>query len=186
MDVLERFQSTIAAGDTLDWPQLCRELDTAHAATQSVEVRERLLALFCTMMDMVERVEISAAALATFRTGRGHHYQRLLLREAGPAGRPDRKALLDITAREVLCGRMAPEDALGLMANVSAVRPASLIAIVPTRVSQPQSHIVVGRWRLVLNALAQLLNRRRALPGSATLRGSSSSVPAKLSGGSSA
>ena len=168
MDVLEKFQSTIAAGASPDWPQLCRELDAEHATAQSTEVREQLLALFCVMMDMVERIEISATAMATFRTGRCHHYHRLLLREAGPAGRPSRKALLDITAREVLCGRMTPDDALRLMADAGVARPALPKAITPARMPLPQAQVGIGRWQQFCNSLAVLLSRPPIFPRKAT------------------
>ncbi len=168
MDVLEKFQSAIATGESLNWPQLCRELDAEHAATRSTEVRERLLALFCVMMDMVERVEISAAAMATFRTGRRHHYQRLLLREAGPAGRRSRKALLDVTAREVLCGRMTPDDAMLLVASTLASQPARPKPIALALVPMPQTQAETGAWRKLRSSLAALLNRPLLFPRKAT------------------
>lgn len=121
MKVAHRFQAAIAAGQSFHWQTLRDQLDAEHASSQDAGERESLLALFKTLMDMVELIDITPGLAAAFIADRRDSYHRMVLREAGTGGRCPVRSLDEITAREVKAGRMPEDDPL---------REAAILAVV--------------------------------------------------------
>lgn len=112
MKVAHQFQAAIAAGESFHWQTLRDNLDAEHASSRETGEQESLLVLFKTLMDMVERIDITPGLVAAFTADRRDSYHRLVLREANAGGRCPVRALDEITRREVNAGRMAEDDQL--------------------------------------------------------------------------
>lgn len=173
MNFIEKFQSVIAEGEPLEWVMLRMQLDAEHARAETTSERENLLALFTVMADMVERIDSKSDMSADFQEDRRRSYQRLLLREACLGGRLCATTLNDVTAREVMKGRMAQDDPMRLTAIVGLARLKEDMG----GESQGQSATVTvapaGIWRRMAVWMASLANRSAALwhrtPGSRTV-----------------
>lgn len=163
MNVIEKFQFAIAEGEPLDWAMLQMQLDAEHAKAESTRERENLLALFTVMADMVERIDTTADTSADFQEERQRSYQRLLLREACLGGRLCPKTLNDVTAREVMKGRMLQDDPMRLTAIAGLGRLQQAMGDEPHRQLAAVAIAPAGAWRRMAACMAALASRSAAM-----------------------
>jgi hypothetical protein len=156
MNVIERFQTGIAEGEPLDWEKMRIEIDVEHARAQTLQERDNLLALYTVMMDIVERTEFTPQTKAGFVDDRRRGYHRMLLREACVDGCLCDQTLYDVTAREIMNGRMLQDDPIraAAVAAVSRLEQAATATTLPPDAGRP----TVG-WRRLLVHLTALSHR---------------------------
>ena len=169
MKVAHQFQAAIATGEPFDWQALRDQLDAEHAGARGAGEKEWLLALFKTLMDMVERIDVTPGMASAFLSDRRDSYHRMLRREASAGGGCAVRSLDDITLREVKAGRMPEDDPLreaailGMVAlhRTTALEPAALPRASPGGIA---SRTAVSRngWH---RAWAWLVRRNRRPAG---------------------
>jgi hypothetical protein len=147
-ELLERLKA-MPLGAPLAFKKIRDEIHEEHERATTTEERVTLLKIFTVVMDQVERGGLSPDDLEQLRASRLADYRLLLTRESliGKNVSPD--ILYEVTEREVLAGRMAPDDDLRQLAvegkAAPHLSPAELSAMAKNR------HSSVSGWRRALN-----------------------------------
>ncbi len=136
MKVAHQFQAAIATGEPFHWRALRDQLDAEHAGSRDAGERASLLALFKTMMDIVEQIDVTPGTASAFLSDRRDCYHRMLRREASAGGRCAVPSLDDITMREVKAGRMPEDDPLREAAILERVALHRTTTLAPAALEQ--------------------------------------------------
>jgi hypothetical protein len=140
-ELLQRIQS-LNAGSPLPWTKIREEISDEYEQASPAD-RVTLLNIYKVVMDGVER-HIGLADLETFRTARRQDYKRLLISECIVGeGDVSPDALEAVTRREVVAGRMAPDDELRRLAILG---PEGLAAQQSQAPKTKGWRRVLGRW----------------------------------------
>lgn len=141
-DLLQRLQAQ-PAGAPIDWQKIREEIHDEHDRATTTEERVALLGIFTAVMDLVERGGLSHEAMEKFRAARLADYRLLIVKECLVGENVCTETLDAVTQREVVAGRMAPDDELRKNAVLAMAAPhlsrAELIAMETRRGSENTS-----------------------------------------------
>ncbi len=123
-EILSQLQADAAAGRSLDFLAVRKQIHDASERTSDSSERVILLQLFHAVMDLIERSgNIAPEDMEVFRNTRAKDYKLLLMREVLIGQNVSIELLNATTLREVQTGRMAENDELRQIAVKGLAEP---------------------------------------------------------------
>ena len=135
-----------------NWREIAEEVNAEWEKAITPDQRVALLAVFQATMDIAETV-IAPGSLDAFKDARHRHYKSFVLQECMVGTNVCVETLDEVTRREIDAGRMAEDDELRNLAEMSMAAPhmsrAELLALVDGAVPSPHEAQPLGGWRRV-------------------------------------